>query len=335
MADPITVAAPGQVNGTGNRLEIFLKNFGGEIITAYRRMSKTTGRHMTRSIESGKSAAFPVLGRTKARYLAPGKSLDEGRTNIKSAEETILIDGLLVADAMITDIDDAMSHFEVSGEYSAQLGEALALAADGAVLAEVAKMVAAGTGHLEDASNPTGLGRPTTIALTNTAGSPVVSEAKGLQYMQALLEMQYHFDLNFIPEMDRTAFARPDLAASLVAAKLVINSDYSTNGNIQEGRVLRVSGFDIVCVPGLTQGGADATDILQGDGHVFPSALKDTCVALCIHRSAVGTLTLRNMGLEHARRIEFQGDLVVAKYAIGHKGLRPEACGAITMTLAA
>ncbi|UZT50298.1 major capsid protein [Enterobacter phage 03_vB_Eclo_IJM] len=32
---------------------------------------------------------------------------------------------------MIFDIEDAMNHYDVAGEYSNQLGEALAIAADG------------------------------------------------------------------------------------------------------------------------------------------------------------------------------------------------------------
>ena len=200
------------------------------------------------------------------------------------------------------------------------------MAADGAVFAEIAKMVVA------DTANLTELGKPFTVALTDTVGSAKVSEARGLKYMQALLEVQYGLDMNYVPETERTAYVRPDFAASLVAAKLVINSDYSNTGNVQEGRVSRVSGFDIVCAPNLTDGGADATDIAQGTGHVFPAAKKDICVALCCHRSAVGTLMLKNLGIEHARRPEYQADLIVAKYAIGHKGLRPEAAAMITLT---
>lgn len=328
----VPVASPGTILSGSDRLELFLKNFAGETLAAFARSTKTGGRHMTRNIASGKSASFPVLGRTKARYLAPGKSLDENRHNIKSNEVVIVIDGLLVADCMITDIDDAMSHFEVRSEYTAQIGEALAMAADGAVFAEIGKLVVADTANIPDETGVKGTGKPTKVDLTDTVGSEKVSEARGLKYMQALLKMQYGFDMNYIPETDRTAYVRPDFAASLVSAKIVINADYSASGNVQEGRVTRVSGFDIICAPNLTDGGADVTDIAQGAGHVFPVALKDTCAALCCHRTAVGTLMLKNLAIEHARRTEYQADLIVAKYAIGHKGLRPEAVGMITMT---
>lgn len=47
------------------------------------------------------------------------------------------------------------------------------------------------------------------------------------------------------------------------------------------------------------------------------------------HRSAVGTVKLKDMALERARRAEFQADQIIGKYAMGHGGLRPEAAGAL------
>ena len=63
MAD-VTIARPGQFNGTGDLLAGFLKVFAGETITAFQRFSVTDGRFITGSISSGKSAQFPVFGRT-------------------------------------------------------------------------------------------------------------------------------------------------------------------------------------------------------------------------------------------------------------------------------
>lgn len=327
MADLI-IANPGQINGAGDRLALFLKNFAGEVITAFERSSVTKGRHMERTITSGKSASFPILGRTKAQYLAPGKSLDDQRKTILSAETIIMIDGLLTADQLITDIDDAMSHFEVSGEYSKQLGEALAVSADCALLAEIAKMVVA------NGSNLVELGKPSIVAKTAPVGTPLVSAVLGALYLEALLEMKYNLDMNFVPASERTAYITPDVELALVNAKLVISGDYDTNGSLKEGTVGRVAGFDLVPCPMMTQGGADGLNVMQGDGHIFPVAYKDNCKILACHRSAVGTLKLMELGMEHARRAEYQADQIIAKYAMGHKGIRPEATQMCTMTLA-
>ena len=61
---------------------------------------------------------------------------------------------------------------------------------------------------------------------------------------------------------------------------------------------------------------------------------KDNVVALFNHRSAVGTVKLKDMALERSRRANFQGDQIIGKYAMGHGGLRPEAAGALVETKA-
>ncbi|UAW07000.1 major capsid protein [Enterobacteria phage AH67C600_Q5] len=56
---------------------------------------------------------------------------------------------------------------------------------------------------------------------------------------------------------------------------------------------------------------------------------KINVIGLFMHRSAVGTVKLRDLALERARRANFQADQIIAKYAMGHGGLRPEAAGAV------
>jgi len=326
MADVI-ISAPGQVAGTGDRLANFLKIFGGEVITAFERTSKTFNRHQSRTINAGKSAAFPCIGRATAQYLAPGKSLDDIRQNILQGEVNILIDGLLTADCLISDIDDAIAHYDVRQEYSRQLGEALGYACDGATLAEIAKMVVA------DAENVAGLGSPEIIPLTGSTGTDPISATLGALYTDALAKAKYYMDTNFVPEEERTAYVMPDVMAAMVNAKTVINNDYNGTGSIATGTVLMVHGFEIVQVPGLTRGGASVTNILQGDGHVFPTTYASTCKILTAHRTSVGTLKLKDLGMEHARRAEYQADQVIGKMAVGHKGLRPETVTMTTLTL--
>ena len=50
------------------------------------------------------------------------------------------------------------------------------------------------------------------------------------------------------------------------------------------------------------------------------------------HRSAVGTVKLKDLAMERARRAEYQADQIIAKYAMGHGGLRPEAVGVFVQT---
>jgi hypothetical protein len=43
-----------------------------------------------------------------------------------------------------------------------------------------------------------------------------------------------------------------------------------------------------------------------------------------MHESAVGTVKLMDLSMEGEYKIEYQGTLLVAKYAVGHGILRPE-----------
>ena len=133
------ISNPGQNLSAGDRDALFMKVFSGEVLTAFARNTVMMSRHQVRTIDHGKSASFAVMGRTRAKYLAPGNSLDDQRKKFEHTEKVISIDGLLTADCLITDIDDAMNHYDVRVEYSRQLGEALAQSADCAIINELAK----------------------------------------------------------------------------------------------------------------------------------------------------------------------------------------------------
>ena len=53
-------------------------------------------------------------------------------------------------------------------------------------------------------------------------------------------------------------------------------------------------------------------------------------MGLVFHKSAVGTVKLQDLSTESEYQIQRQGTLMVAKYAMGHGGLRPE-CGVVLM----
>lgn len=316
----VTVAHAGQIAGQEDMLGLYLKVFAGETLAAFSRASVTEGRHIVRTISSGKSAQFPVFGRGDAAYLKPGKSLDDIRKNIPMNEKVINIDGLLTTSQMITDIDEAMAHYDIRSEYSRQMGEALALKADGAVLAEAAKMIVAGKENLE------GLGKGEVITSQIASTDIGVTEAEGKALVKMLLDIKAKMSNNYVPETERYVYMTPVARTALIASLVAINRDYGGIATITDANILRIAGFDIIECPHLTIGGADKNDgVLQGDGHVFPAAYKDKCAFIAMHRTAVGTVKLKDLKLEQARRAEYQADMLAASYAMGHGGLRPEA----------
>ena len=332
MADVI-IAAPGQVKSAGDKLDLFLKQFAGEVLTAFSQKSVTMGKHIERNISSGKSAQFPVFGRAAAAYLKAGGNLDDLRVNIEHAEKVIEIDGLLTSDCLIFDLDEAMAHYDLRGEYSKQLGEALARANDGAVLAEIAKMVVADTENIPTKGSVPGTGKGAILTTTLSEGDIGETEAMGVAIFKQLLKIKTAMANNNVPEGERYCYIKPMALNALIANKDVLNKLYGASITIEGGNPPKLIGFDLIETPNLNAGGAAVNDgVIQGQGHVFPTTYKDTCQFLVAHRTAVGTLTLKGLALEHARRANLQADQIIAKYAKGYGGLRPEAAfmGVIT-----
>lgn len=319
MADVIIQKQGQQVN-QGDEIALFLKKFSGETLTAFTRESKVLENHMQKTIENGKSASFPVMGRTKAKYLKPGASLDDQRETIPHNEVVINIDGLLTADVLITDLYEAMNHYDVRGEYARQLGEALALSADASVVAEIAKLVQS------QKENITGLGTGVIINKT-TKGEVGINEETGKAVIDALLELKSKWTSQYVPQEERFVYLKPDMESAIIASKDAIDKDYGAVATIVEGSITRLCGFKVISVPHLTQGGSDKTGMIgtAPEGHEFPTAFKNDVAFVASHRTGVGTLKLKDLTLEHARRTEYQADQIVAKYAMGHGGLRPEA----------
>ncbi|WVW36870.1 major head protein [Escherichia phage P151] len=330
----------GKGMSAGDKLALFLKVFGGEVLTAFTRTSVTMNKHLVRSIQSGKSAQFPVLGRTKAAYLQPGENLDDKRKDMKHTEKTINIDGLLTADVLIYDIEDAMNHYDVRSEYTAQLGESLALAADGAVLAEMAKLC-----NLPAASNENiaGLGTASVLEVGAAADLQGDQVKLGQAIIAQLTLARARLTKNYVPSADRTFYTTPDNYSAILAALMPNAANYQALIDPSTGSIRNVMGFEVIEVPHLTAGGAgnDREDAPSEQKHAFPATATgndkvalNNVVGLFCHRSAVGTVKLKDMALERARRANYQADQIIAKYAMGHGGLRPEAVGALVFKTA-
>lgn len=323
MAGVTNYQQQGAKQNTGDQLALFLKVFSGEVLTAFTRASKVMNNHMIKTIDSGKSTSFPVMGRGKAHYLPAGSNLDDLREAIPHNEVVINIDGLLTSDVLITDIFEAINHYDVRGEYAKQLGEALAIAADGATVAEIAKLVKANT------ENITGLGKGIVVEKTITGGAGINYET-GKAVIDGLLEMKAKWTTQYVPEEERFAYITPEVESAIITSKDAINRDYGAVASIVDGNIDKLCGFKIIAVPHLKAGGADKTGMLgtSPEGHEFPTDYAGA-LAVCAHRTAVATVKLKDLQLEHARRPELQADMIIAKNAVGHGGLRPEASGII------
>lgn len=309
------ISNPGQKLSAGDRDALFMKVFSGEVLTAFARNTVMMSRHQVRTIDHGKSASFAVMGRTRAKYLAPGNSLDDQRKKFEHSEKVIAIDGLLTADCLITDIDDAMNHYDVRVEYSRQLGEALAQSADCAIINELANMAAKGAPEAEenipdkgiDAEKVQGTGKAfefeTGLAISQSADY-------GNKIIEGLLAARAAFTKNYVPMGDRYCLLTPEGYSALIKALMPDSANYQALFDPNSGKLQTICGFEVIEVPHLLNEGVDGKHKLNTK---FTAAKLQGIV---FHRSAVGTVKLKDLAMERARRAEYQADQIIAKYAI-------------------
>ena len=325
------ISNPGQKLSSGDRDALFMKVFSGEVLTAFARNTVMMSRHQVRTIDHGKSASFAVMGRTRARYLAPGDSLDDQRKKMEHNERVIAIDGLLTADCLITDIDDAMNHYDVRVEYSRQLGEALAMAADCAVINELANE-AAKDNTFKDGNIPeSGVGNEKVVgtgkAFEFETGLAISQSAEyGNKILEGLLAARAAFTKNYVPMGDRYCLLTPEGYSAVMKALMPDSANYHALFDPNTGKLQTICGFEVIEVPHLLNDGVDEKHTLN---EKYTAA---ELQGIVFHRSAVGTVKLKDLAMERARRAEYQADQIIAKYAMGHGGLRPEAVGVFVKT---
>jgi hypothetical protein len=313
-ANPVSV---GRANAGGSEDALFLKVFAGEVITSFDRASKTAGADMVRSIASGKSATFPVMGRVAAAYHTAGAEING--SDVNHNEKVITINDLLTSSVFLSNIEEAKNHWDVRSAYSQEIGRALAFTKDKHILQTI------GQASLASANvSDSGYGAGATITNTGIASATDATAANAM--IDALFGAAKQLDANYVPSEGRKCFMRLEEYYKLANATNAVNVDFSGNGSIAEGKVLKIAGIELVPVAhfvasnvnsGVDQGSATA-------GGSNPQAVNLTnYVALVSHPSAVGTVKLMDLAVEKEYDIRRQGTLLVAKYAMGHGVLRP------------
>jgi hypothetical protein len=316
-ASPVSV---GKVNAGGSEDALFLKVFAGEVLTSFERASATEGADMVRAIASGKSAQFPVMGRISAAYHTPGTEITG--SDVNHNEKVITINDLLISSVFLSNIEEAKNHYDVRGAYSSEIGRALAFQKDKHILQTIGQAAKTTTANVGDTNYPTG----TVLTNTNIASATDATAANAM--IDELFSAAKTLDDNYVPKEGRKCFLRTEEYYKLANATNAINVDFSGNGSIAEGRVQRIAGIDLIPVPHFVSSnvttGADAGSATQGGS--TPQAVDlSNFVALICHPSAVGTVKLMDLAVESEYDIRRQGTLMVAKYAMGHGVLRPEA----------
>ena len=321
-----TVSRLGLVNNTGTDFDaLFLKVFSGEVLTAFARNNIFNEQlHSVRTITSGKSAQFPVLGTATAAYHTVGTPL-VGANQIKANEKIINIDDLLIAQSFIANIDELKNHYDVRATYADELGKALARTYD----QNVAKQIANASRASTNLSGGNG-GLVLTLASGNTASANVTGD----EIAAAIYDIAQAFDERDIPPTDRFCVLPPAEYYKLAeSATRTVDVDFNPqgNGSFASGKVQQVAGIPIMMSNNVPQTNVSSNP--SGANNTYSGDDSKT-IGLVFHKSAVGTVKLMDMTTEISGSdygIMYQGTLMVAKYALGHGILRPECAATIKL----
>ena len=343
--NPIDVSRLGQINATGDANAMFLKVFSGEVLQVFEEANVMMPLHTVRTISSGKTAQFPVMGTASAKYHTPGESilgsgldssgsdgvLDEAKylSKVKHAERTISIDGTLVSSAFIADLDEAKNHYDVRSGYTTAIGRELAYHSDRALIRTVIAGARATTDRFGVAA---GTSTQFLGAAINETGADTAYTAA--EMVTAIASIAQKMDEKNVPAEGRYVLLTPAEYYKLVSSgNDAINTDFGGMGSIATGEVAQVAGIRILKSNHIPNGN-EANTIFDDaaiannpfGGSAGYSANFGNTVGVAFQTEGVGTVKLLDLGLESEYQLDRLGTLMVAKYAMGHGVLREECC---------
>lgn len=296
-----TVVGHGAIENAGADDALFLKLFGGEVLTAFYTKNIFGALQRVRSIASGKSAQFPVLHKVVAAYHTAGTELTG--QSVPSNERVIVVDDMLVSDIFVPEIDELKAHYDVRAPYTQSIGEALASQWDtsSAQLIGLAARASANVTGGDGGSQLTAAGYATT----------------GADIAAGIFASAQILDEKDIPDMARYCALRPAQYYLVAQTTNVLNRDWGGSGAYADGTVLKVAGIAIEKTNNVP-----STNITSGPA-AYQGNFSNTQF-LVWQEQAIGTVKLKDVQSVIAPDPRRIGTLIYGKMAIGSDYLRPE-----------
>jgi len=304
----------GLVNATGTGYnDLFLKVFSGEVLATFGRENLMMGMTTVRTISSGKSAQFPVTGTIASSYHTPGNEILG--TSVKHNEKVINIDDMLIANAFLAEIDELKNHYDVRSQYSKEMGQALAKKVDQHLL-QLTVLAS------QASANVTGGQGGTQITDADAKTNATSMIASVFEAIQAL-------DENDVPSTDRYCVVTPDVYYQLANVDKLVSRDFSSNnGDFSKGQVVMIGGVRVIKSNTAVTAFTDQSGAISGTNNTY-NVDAQHIAGVVFHKSAVGTVKLKDLVLENTYDPRRLGNLMTARLALGHGILRPESAVSI------
>ena len=289
-------------------MALFRDKFIPELLAEFD--AKRVMKNFVRSkiIKSGKSATFPVLGSTSAKYVTVGDSL-LGNQSIAHNEITINVDPFLVSDILIHDFDVKLQEYDDRSEITREMARALANTEDKQLLQ---------VGVLAARASATVQGRQGGTVLK--AGSDVKTNAAKLA--AAIYTAGVELDEKNVEEIDRYCFVRPLQYALLAQYEDIKNHDIGT-GSYADGTTGKLNNIQVIKTNHLPQTNITQAVDATNPNNVYYGDFSNTA-ALVMNRQAIGTVSREKLIVEPKWILERLSHLLTARILQGHGILRPE-----------
>jgi len=299
----------GLVNNSGTGYnDLFLKVFSGEVLATFGRENLMLNMTTTRTISSGKSAQFPVTGTIASGYHTVGNEIVG--TQVKHNEKIINIDDMLLAHAFLAEIDELKNHYDVRSQYSTEMGQSLAKKVDQHLL-QLVVLASAGSA---------------TITGGNGGSNVVDADCKtnATSMVASIFEAVQKLDEKDVPTSDRYCVVTPDIYYQLSNIDKLVSRDFSSNnGDFSKGQVIMVGGVRIVKSNTAVTAFTDQSSAISGTNNTYNVDAQHVG-AVVFHKSAVGSVKLKDLVVENTYDPRRLGNLMTARLALGHGILRPE-----------
>jgi hypothetical protein len=335
-----TVNNAGQVNNAGDARALFLKVYSGEVLTAFHQRNIALGLTRVRNISKGKSAQFPVMGTTVAKYHTPGQLIQADQ--LPTVERTVTIDDIAISAIFVADIDEALTHFDTRTTYSQEGAQTLADLIDRNIFRMVAQAAfitdstAAGNAGIAVPSSGQTYTANITLALAG-------DELLGAKMVSAIFKARTQLRKGNISQEAVCCLPSEQYEALCnvqdTNAVTWMNKDVGGAGSAGMGVVPYVAGIRIIETNNIPQ--TDESLGLDSDPEPLASASVGSghqakyrgnyakVVGLIFTKDCVATTKLKDVSTKWVEEDLRIGSTVLSQMAVGHDVLRFECAVAI------
>lgn len=308
MADNANLSRSGQKNLTGDPFALYRDQFIAELITEFHAQRKVTPFVRTKTIDKGKSASFPNLGKVDAKYVYAGEVLT-GNQKIAHSETTIMLDPFLVSDIKIAEIDTLMEEYDDRAQTKIEMAKALARKEESQQL--IVGCLAARAGGM----------------VQGRAGGSVVKalgcKTDAAKLAAAIYAAGVAMKEKDVPMEDTVCFLRPAQVALLAQYDKITNKFLGGDGNYAKGTVGFINDIQVIETNYLPQ-----TNIAQDvSGNNVPNNVYygdfSNTTALILQKGAIGSISRKGLTVECTWLPQELTYLLTARNLQGHGILDP------------